>query len=341
MDQLVALGKQREQYQKDLDAAKAKAEQEKRKREAEMATLRAQELANRKKKFDAEYAKYKWVLDSQYMQQREKKQAWTLICSNWGVTDATDGPGVLFWDDDTGIVSAKAAGPAPGQDLVVDLGGGVDMELVWIEPGSFMMGSPSGEDGRDDDEKQHRVTLTKGFWMGKYEVTQAQWQQVMGSNPSHFKNAGQKAPVESVSWDDCQGFVRKLNGTGIEGTFSLPTEAQWEYACRAGTTTRFGFGEGDGDLWRYGNYCERSCSEDYSWKDKSHTDGHDKTAPAGSFKPNEWGLYDMHGNVWEWCQDWHSSYPSSSVRDPTGSSSGSYRVLRGGSWFSLARYCRS
>ena len=114
-----------------------------------------------------------------------------------------------------------------------------DIEMVWIPPGTFTMGSPSGEEGRLDNERQHQVTLTKGFWLGKYEVTQAQWESVMGSNPSHFK--GRDLPVEQVSWNDCQEFIRKLNARG-EGGFRLPTEAEWEYACRAGTTTPFHFG---------------------------------------------------------------------------------------------------
>jgi len=341
LDQLVALADRREQYAKDLEAAKVKAEQEKRTREAEMARLRTQEQENRRKKFETAYTKYRRVAESKYMQPREKQQAWTLICQAWNVSDVTDAPGVLHWDANSGCVSAKPAGPTPGADRVVDLGGGMKLELVWINPGSFMMGSPLGESARDEDETQHRVTLTKGFWLGKYEVTQAQWQQVMGSNPSYSKNAGGKAPVENVSWNDCKDFLQKLNGKGVEGTFRLPTEAEWEYACRAGTTTRFGFGENDGDLHRYGNYCERSCTEDYSWKDKDHSDGHDKTAPVGSLKPNAWGLHDMHGNVWEWCQDWYGDYPSGSATDPAGVSSGSSRVLRGGSWFLSAGLCRS
>ncbi|MBT3192574.1 MAG: SUMF1/EgtB/PvdO family nonheme iron enzyme [Verrucomicrobia bacterium] len=332
LDQLVALGKQREQYQRDLDAAKVKAEQERRQRAAEMAELRAQETANRKKKFDAAYAKYRWIADSKYMRDAEKKQAWTLICSNWNVTDAADAPGILFWDDQTGIVSGKPAGPAPGQNLVVDLGGGVDMELAWIEPGSFMMGSPTSEESRGSDEAQHRVTLSKGFWMGKYEVTQEQWEQVMGRNPSNFK--GVKNPVEQVSWADCQGFLQKLNGTGVEGNFRLPTEAEWEYACRAGTTTVFHYGEDlDASMANFnGNYpYGRGRKGEYR----------KKTVQVGSFKPNAWGLYDMHGNVWEWCQDWYGDYPSGGATDPRGASSGSGRVLRGGSWYVYARDCRS
>jgi len=223
-----------------------------------------------------------------------------------------------------------------------------NIEMVWISPGTFTMGAPSSESGHQSDEVQHRVTLTKGYWLGKYEVTQGQWQAVMGSNPSNFKNAGSNAPVESVSWDDAQEYCKKLTAkeraagrlpSGYE--YTLPTEAQWEYACRAGTTTSFSFGSDEGSLYQYGNYCDRSNTNDFSWQDKKHNDGYDKTAPVGSYKPNTWGLYDMHGNVWEWCRDWYGDYPTGSVTDPTGATSGTYRVSRGGGWSSNARGCRS
>ncbi len=216
-----------------------------------------------------------------------------------------------------------AQAPKAGQTRSVDLGGGVTLELVWIPPGDFTMGSPAGEENRDDDETQHRVALTKGFWLGKYEVTQAQWKAVMGNNPSHFK--GDDLPVEQVSWDDCQAFVKKLNTKG-QGTFRLPTEAEWEYACRAGSTTAYCFGDSSSTLSRYGWYSGNS-----DWK----------THSVGGKSANAWGLYDMHGNVWEWCQDWYGDYPSGSVTDPTGPSSGSRRVFRGGSWFDAPRLCRS
>jgi sulfatase modifying factor 1 len=230
------------------------------------------------------------------------------------------------------VARASGKGPASGQNLVVDLEGGVDMELVWIEPGTFTMGSPSSEESRQDDEAQHRVTLTKGFWMGKYEVTQEQWQQVMGSNPSNFKGA--KNPVEQVSWDDCQEFLRKLNGKGVEGDVRLPTEAEWEYACRAGTTTVFHYGDDlDASIANF--------SGNYPYGRGKKGEYRKKTVTVGTFKPNAFGLYDMHGNVWEWCQDWYDNYPSGIATDPTGPSSGSRRVLRGGAWYDLARRCRS
>ncbi len=207
----------------------------------------------------------------------------------------------------------------------VDLGGGVSMDLVWIPPGKFMMGSPNNEANRHDDEgPQHRVQITQGFWMGKHEVTQAQWQAVMGNNPSNFK--GDRNPVEQVSWDDCQNFLGKLNSRVSGGKFRLPTEAEWEYACRAGTTTAYYFGN---DASRLG---------DYAWYDDNSGR---KTHLAGQKKPNAWGLYDMHGSVCEWCGDWFGDYPSGAVTDPTGQSSGSFRVFRGGGWCNDPWGCRS
>ncbi len=194
----------------------------------------------------------------------------------------------------------------------------IGMELVYIEPGTFMMGSPSNEEGHDDDEGlQHRVTLTTGFHMGVTEVTQAQWRAVMGTNPSHFK--GDDLPVETVSWNDAVAFCEKLSRS--EGrTYRLPTEAEWEYACRAGTTTRFCFGNDDGSLSRYAWYYGNSGN---------------KTHPVASKQPNVWGLHDMHGNVWEWCQDvWHDSYSGAPTDGSAWTRGGdqSRRVLRGGSW---------
>ncbi|NLN02440.1 MAG: SUMF1/EgtB/PvdO family nonheme iron enzyme, partial [Lentisphaerae bacterium] len=224
--------------------------------------------------------------------------------------------------------------PNAGDTQTVDLGGGVKLEMDWCPPGTFMMGSPSGEAGRWYDDTQHRVTLTKGFWMGKYEVTQAQWEAVMGSNPSYFKNAGRSAPVEQVSWDDCQEFVRKLNVRVPGGGFRLPTEAEWEYACRAVTSTVFQY---DNDL----DASMANFNGNYRYGNGRKGEYRLKTLPVGSFRPNVWGLYDMHGNVWEWCQDWHGEYPSGSVTDPAGPGSGSNRVYRGGGWYCFARGCRS
>ncbi|MBN2308319.1 MAG: SUMF1/EgtB/PvdO family nonheme iron enzyme, partial [Candidatus Hydrogenedentes bacterium] len=215
------------------------------------------------------------------------------------------------------------------------------IECVWVPPGTFMMGSPSDEEGRSDDEgPQHQVTITQGFWMGRHEVTQAQWQGVMGGHPSHFK--GDTAlPVDSVTWNDCQEFIERLNARG-EGGVRLPTEAEWEYACRAGATTPFHFGDSPADLSRFANYCDRSNTNGFPRQDKAHDDGHDKTAPVGAYSANGWGLHDMHGNVWEWCQDWYDEgyYGNSPERDPQGPSSGEKRVLRSGSWNNDPGACR-
>jgi len=193
---------------------------------------------------------------------------------------------------------------------------------------------------------QHRVTLTRGFWLLETEVTQTMWESVMGNNPSYFK--GSNLPVETVSWHDCQDFVNKLNGLSVSPSgfrFSLPTESQWEYACCAGTTSAYCFGDDWEELERYAwfsghkDYDEWKNSEEY--KNKTFSKWGKTTHAVGLKKPNAWGLCDMHGNVCEWCSDWYGDYPTGSVTDPLGASAGSYRVHRGGSWSRNARYCRS
>ncbi|GAB4401903.1 MAG: hypothetical protein OHK0053_25200 [Microscillaceae bacterium] len=202
---------------------------------------------------------------------------------------------------------------------------GVVLEMVQIKGGTFMMGSPTSEPERESDETQHQVTL-RDFKMGKYEVSQAQWRAVMGSNPSRFKDCD-NCPVENVSWEDIQEFLQKLNAmTGKN--YRLPTEAEWEYACRAGTTTPFYTGN---------NLTTDQANYDGNSKGQYRA----KTTPVGSFAPNAWGLYDMHGNVWEWCSDWYDEYSSTAQTNPEGPATGSYRVLRGGSWLYYASSCRS
>jgi len=214
-----------------------------------------------------------------------------------------------------------AGGPAPTVSL--DCGGGVTMELVYVKPGRFTMGSPTSEAGRDNDETQHEVTITRGFYLGKYEVTQGQYQAVVGSNLSNWKEANR--PVECVSWNDATEFCNRLSQR-VGKQVRLPTEAEWEYACRAGSTTRFCFGDSDGGLGEYAWFSSNSGGQ---------------THAVGGRTPNAWGLYDMHGNVWEWCEDWYGGYPSGTVNDPTGPVSGRARALRGGSWGSSPRGCRS
>ena len=192
----------------------------------------------------------------------------------------------------------------------IDLGKGVKLEMVLIPAGKFMMGSPASEVGRNENETQHEVTLTKPFYMGKYEVTQEQWEDVMGNNPSRVKGA--KLPGTMVNWSDCQDFVKKLNAK-TNGSYRLPTEAEWEYACRAGTSTAYSYG-------------------DSLTKNDANIDGSSIKA-VGSYKSNAFGLYDMHGNVWEWCEDWFGGYPAGALVDPKGPATGGARVYRGGSFF--------
>ena len=202
----------------------------------------------------------------------------------------------------------------------------IGVQFVKIPPGEFMMGSPANESGRHNDEgPQHRVSISRGFYMGIHELTQAQYEQVMGRNPAHFK--GGNNPVERVSWNDAVEFCKRLSHK--EGViYRLPTDAEWEYACRAGTTTRFSFGDSDSDIGEYAWYLGNSGM---------------RTHPVGEKKPNAWGLYDMHGNVGEWCADWYDSayYRKSPGADPPGPQSGSGRVDRGGCLLASASDCRS
>jgi formylglycine-generating enzyme len=206
------------------------------------------------------------------------------------------------------------------------------MKFVWIPPGIFVMGSPKEEKERNDDEAQHKVTLTKGFYMGMHLVTQEQWQAVMDDNPSQFK--GEKnLPVDNVSWNDCQGFIKKLRDKDKK-PYRLPTEAEWEYSCRAGTTTPYYFGETiSTDQVNYnGNGV-------YGNGKKGVRRG--KTTPVGSFPANAWGLHDMHGNLWQWCQDWYGDYPQKDVVDPQGPAAGIGVTQRSGSWGHNPQICRS
>jgi len=198
----------------------------------------------------------------------------------------------------------------------------IGMEFELIQPGEFQMGAP---DGDKDEQPVHTVRISKPFYLGKYEVTQAQWQAVMGNNPSAFTGDPTR-PVENVSWEDVQEFIRRLNTKEGGTTYRLPTEAEWEYAARAGTTTAYSFGNDKSQLSQYAWYADTSGSQ---------------THPVGKLKPNAWGLYDMHGNVWEWVQDWYGPYPAGAAVDPAGPSSGSHRVLRGGGWDNDAGTCRS
>lgn len=199
----------------------------------------------------------------------------------------------------------------------------IGMEFVRIEAGTFQMGANDRE-ANDDEKPVHTVRISQPFYLGTYEVTQAQWQAVMGSNPSASK--GDTLPVEQVSWDDAQEFLRRLNARERGVTYRLPTEAEWEYAARAESTGRWSFGDDASRLGQYAWYGDNAGG---------------RTHPVGQKQPNAWGLYDMHGNVWEWVQDWYGDYTSGTAVDPTGPTSGAYRVYRGGGWLFGARDCRS
>jgi len=207
----------------------------------------------------------------------------------------------------------------------------IGMKLRLIPAGEFLMGSPVTEKDRDDNETQHRVKITSPFYLGVYEVTQRQWQSVMGTMPwkgQDFTRAVDEHPSSSVSWEDARSFCRKLSSMPKEKATGhvhrLPTEAEWEYACRAGTTTAYSFGNDATELDRYGWW--GGLFGEGNAKDEQYAHG------VGLKRPNAWGLYDMHGNVFEWCSDWYGDYPSGAVTNPTGPPTGSARVLRGGSW---------
>ena len=222
----------------------------------------------------------------------------------------------------------------PGEVKRFTLLGGASLEMVWIPSGTFMMGSPSSEAGRDDDEGPvHEVKISKGFYLGKYEVTQGQWEAVMETTPwrgEDYVRTGSAYPAVYVSWNDAQEFIGRLNAAVGSEVYRLPTEAEWEYACRAGTITRWSFGNVESQLTHY------------AWYDANAWDVGEKYGHrVGTKRPNPWGLYDMHGNVWEWVQDWYGDYSSSSVADPTGPSAGSDRVVRGGDFYNDAQYVRS
>jgi formylglycine-generating enzyme required for sulfatase activity len=215
-----------------------------------------------------------------------------------------------------------------------DLGKGISLTMVLIPAGKFLMGSVvdplSNENEPEKNEfPAHEVTISTPFYLGKYEVTQEQWYEIMENNPSGRKGA--KLPVTMVSWTDCQEFIKKLNGI-TKSKYRLPTEAEWEYACRAGTKTAYSFGD---------SITPKDANYNPKFKDEGELmyqlkQGKINSVAVGSYKPNNFGLYDMHGNVWEWVEDWYGAYPEGSVTDPKGPTAGSKRVLRGGSFYPYA-----
>lgn len=243
--------------------------------------------------------------------------------------------------------------PVPTGKVQRTLTNSIGMKFVYIPPGKFVMGSPKSEIDRSHVENEHEVEITKGFYLGAYEVTQAEYEKVMGSNPSYFSRNGERKeevagldtsafPVDYVSWNDAQVFIKKLNGLAAETTarrvYRLPTEAEWEYACRGGQAVKTPFHYGTALSSDQANLCGRlpyGGAKEGSWLKR--------TTRVGSYKPNPFGLYDMHGNVAEWCQDGYDPdyYARSPRRDPLNTEERKTRVIRGGSWDSGAHDCRS
>jgi formylglycine-generating enzyme len=271
-----------------------------------------------------------------------------------------------LWVDRT-LLQAQGAstvwtdlGPTPGQRFyrAVSVAAPADTNLVFIQPGTFVMGSPTSEADRKSDETQHTVTLTQGFYIGKYQVTQGEYLALMGSNPSYFTTNDDNGkpippdlnrPVERVSWIDATNYCGHLTqqeqaaGRLPSGwVYRLPTESEREYACRAGTTTAFNFGSAiHGGMANFYDYYEYDASIGDIHVANPAIPCLPRTTTVGSYAPNPWGLYDMHGNVFEWCRDWYGDYPTGSVVDPQGALTGSYRVFRGGGWKGYGQSCRS
>ena len=219
------------------------------------------------------------------------------------------------------LVTPQLRAPGPADFYIEPM---TSMRLVALEPGAFTMGSPATEFGRGDDETRHPVTLTRKVYIGQHEVTQAEWKQVMGVNPSRFGECA-RCPVETVDFFQVNAFLSRLNAGNAAMRYRLPTEAEWEYACRAGTATAFSTGRSIST--EQANYDGRF---PYSAGSQGGTRG--ATAPVGSYPSNAWGLFDMHGNVWEWTADWYGEYHAGPATDPAGSPKGKARVIRGGSW---------
>jgi len=219
------------------------------------------------------------------------------------------------------------------KEMSFPLPDGSKIDMVWVEPGSFTMGSPESEQEREANEISHKVIISKGFWIGKYEVTQGQWESVMNTRPWEgqvFVIKDKDHPAVYISWNHAQDFISKINRLDGKNLYRLPTEAEWEYACRAGTTTAYSFGDDVRKL------------DEYGWHGKNTYDlGNMFAQKVGQKLPNRWGIYDMHGNVWEWVQDYYGEYSAETQIDPKVIDKGTNRVFRGGSFYYLSRFARS
>ncbi len=322
LDTMLAMVRQKENQQQRLEELKKKRQDEEARRLAEIERLKSEKRGKLIAALEEDIRKYQEIVSSPFGKGM-KEAAWNSLVAKY--PEAVEG---LDTGDTKGLIN-KVKRSTVESTYTNSIG----MKFVLIPECTFTMGSPSDEMGRRNDERQHRVTLSKGFYIQATEVTQGQWQAIMGNNPSYFKNCGDNCPVELVSWNDCQEFIRRLNEKEGNNKYRLPTEAEWEYACRAGSTTAFSSGGitelkcgYNPNLDAIGWYCGNSGK-------KSH--------PVAQKNPNACGLYDMHGNVWEWCQDWYEDYPTGQVTDPKGPSSGESRVFRGASWRDSAGYCRS
>jgi formylglycine-generating enzyme required for sulfatase activity len=310
LDHLLAKCKAEEvRKQNEAEEAKRKAEETERRKEAEQRAARLRRAEEERKRKEIEARRKAEEESKRKEAERTRKNL---------VERAAKPPKT----EPEKSIAANPSEPSPSKKFTNSIG----MEFVLIPAGSFTMGSNTGY----DNEKPPRdVKISQSFYLQATEVTQGQWKKVMGDNPSYFKQCGDDCPVEQVSWEDAQRFIEKLNQVEKTKAYRLPTEAEWEYACRSGTTTEYSFGDDAGKLGEYAWYGDNSSKT---------------TQRVAGKKPNPWGLYDMHGNVWEWVEDdWHGSYKgapgdsSAWIDDPRGSN----RVLRGGCWSSDARYCRS
>lgn len=367
LDRMLAVVQRKESQQKELVAMQQKAEAARVAREADIAKLKQQEYElmqarqqERLKQLETDLVKYRAIAGSDFGKDMAQS-AWDRVLVKWGLPTGSIARGderavatkvAPDVEAPAGLIGA-AGKPAWATVVGKDQYGawadlqvaGVSQRFRWIQPGTFTMGSsqaekdaalasvPNSKPEWFAAEVPHQVTLTQGYWLADSSCTQALWQAITGSNPAKFTDSPQN-PVEQVSWDDCQQFLSKLNGRVSGGGFRLPSEAQWEYACRAGTTTAFSFGS---------TITPEQVNYDGNFPFAGAAKGlyRQKTVPVKSLPPNAWGLYEMHGNVWQWCNDWYGDFSGSAERDPPGPSSGSDRVGRGGCWSNYAGSCRS